>query len=185
MLEEVPKGQARSQLVPVNCETCMELDDYIDKHEKDIYELKGLESLRREEEARMAERFEQIMTNQKQMSDRLEEQSKQISEVRDIALKNNHDLNNGIKSQIGLIRRAVVKNTKDIAQNGEEIATHEAGTPSTEETENLVYRVLDKYMDEHSSKRKRSVEIGIGVIVGIITLSETGVFDWFFSLFGG
>lgn len=182
--EEAGKGPYNPPF-PIKCEECMDVEHVVEVHARELDQLRKLESLRREEEARMAERFDQIISNQKGMSAGIESNRLTIMEVRDIALKNSHDLNNGLKSQVSQIRKAVVRNAKQISAVDNEVENHLLTAPTDKELYHLVERVLNQQKEKESTKKMRTMEVGVGAMVGIVTLQQFGFFDWVVSLFGG
>jgi len=152
---------------------------WIDKHDEEIKELRKLDQLRREEEARMAERFDQIIQNQKNFEALLAKQSELITETRDLALRNNHDLNNGLKSTVTEMAQRLSRTEAQSNVNKSSLSAHESASPMN------VERIVQGVLDKQSTKKKRTIEIGMGIIVAIVALDSSGIFDWFFGLIGG
>lgn len=135
--------------------------------EQRLQTLEKMMQIRMEEDVRMAERFESLHKGQEEQSRRFDALQQLVMEVRDITMKNNIDLNNGLKSEVKQIKRAVVKNREDLNHKVDE-EDYERDHPSGTEVKNRV--------------RKHRLEILAFIIIPAISLLGTLIGSW---LFGG
>lgn len=143
----------------INCGDCdFEESEILSNHEQRLHSLEKMMQLRMEEDARMAERFESLRQGQMDQAKQFNDLQKVVMEVRDITLRNNADLNNGIKSEVKQIKRAVVKNREDITRKVDE-DDYERDHPSGTEVK--------------KQHKKHRLEILAFIIIPLISLLGT------------
>lgn len=107
-----------------------------------------------------------IVDNQKALLSRMDAFDARLIEVRDIALKNSHDLNNGIKSQVAEIKAAVVKTEEDLQDHERYIYQRYLEKPEVEE---VATHIVTKELDR---RRKWLVGLVVAGIAGVDIVVE-------------
>jgi hypothetical protein len=166
MQDAIYSADLRNRLVP--CGDCsFEESEQMSNVEQRLHALEKMANLRLEEDARMAERFDSLRKGQEEQARRFDALQQLVMEVRDIAMKNSVDLNNGIKSEVKQIRRAVVKNREELGRKVDEVdyeRDHPSGTEVRKQT------------------KKHRLEILAFIIIPLISVGGTLLGSW---LFGG
>lgn len=182
-------GNMWTRFMKVDCETesegCLDTSD-MGLSENEIIEkfriLERYNQIRIEEDARMAERFENIKEQLKSQQGTLSKIEDQLDHVDKMTSQNNHDLNNGLKS-------AVAKNSERISRVERALLKHLNTTPTDEERINEIERIhsnIDERAQEKTSKTKhRTIEKWAALIGITIALEQFGFIDWLFTLIGG
>jgi hypothetical protein len=163
----------------------MSLDNVVELNKERIVKLEKLSALRIEEEAKMSERFKTLIDGQKQLFDKVDILSAQVMEVRDVAMKNSHDLNNGLKSEVGKIAKAVTKNSDHIRENEKELSDHCVDTMDPDEIENLIHRVVAESAKQRREEKREEGSNRIGVWAIIIAAAVTvggALIEWLLRL---
>lgn len=180
-MDELPEGyRPIGPLMRVNCEEegCMDTEDVLQLHEQRLAKLEGLAQIGLTEDARQAERFEQLRESQARMEKMLSRVEHEAREAKETAHRNSYDLNNGLKSLVQSIATRVGVVETDLH-------AHEASTPNEAERRREMREEIDASAAKRAGRGHRTIEIGIAVIIAIITLSEAGALEWIGRLFGG
>jgi len=162
------KDDLRNAAVP--CGDCSFEDD-MSNIDRRVTDVEKLIQLRNEEDIRMAERFDALRQGQDRIEAKTDGNTKAIQEVRDIAQKNNRDLNNGLKSKVNELCAEQMK----IA---DALQSHVLTTPSESQRREEIKRVHEEQSEEAGKKKHRTIE-RLATLIGIvIALDAIGVFDW-------
>ena len=170
-LEELPEGTPRTTMMPVDTDGCPDIDDMCGR----LSHLEKIEQLRREEDAKMSERFSGIREALMRIESRQESDHALILETRDVTLRNNHDLNNGLKTKVTAIARKVGALDASFAKREAE---------DTAENRARVIREIHTSIDEEAKTGKhRTIEVWAAVIGATVILRELGVITWIVDIF--
>lgn len=180
-MDELPKdARLNYPLHPILCEEgCADVSDIRDLYEERIAKLEGLAQLSLEEDARMAERFRSLHEGQERMERKLEEIGKEVRVVHEVAQKNSHDLNNGLKSHVKAIARRVGVVERELEE-------HERQELSPEERRLEIDTQIDERAKNQRENKHRTIEVGVGLMLLIVTLAQwKEIWSFAQQIFGG
>lgn len=163
--DSILRADLRNALIP--CGDCsFEESEEMSNTENRLHALEKMAALRLEEDARMAERFDSLRKGQEDQVKRFDALQQVVLEVRDIAMKNSIDLNNGLKSEVKQIKRAVVKNREELSCKVDEVqytSDHPSGTVVKQQN------------------KKHRLEILAFIIIPVISILGTLLGSWLFG----
>lgn len=189
-LEELPPGHPTGQLQPTSAGQpclvgCLDEDEQekkaMDQEASILARLFNVEKhiqIRIEEDARMAERFDYIKERLDEQNTNIGNLIDKVEKIDDVTTKNNHDLNNGLKS-------AVQQNTSNVTKISRALQAHLNRVPTEDQRRQEIRELIIEEKERSGKRNHRTIEILAALITTIVLLGQFGFFTWIVDALGG